>query len=184
MDKNGPHDATQVHGGPLNQTERGKNRLRQSVAGARGHFRSQYSSEAWMATSRRLLKSIEPRADESIQSLAIWLMRRRVWRNSILGRIRSTELCAKNLISWDKASEESATATPRFSTQLKGRVMHRSGASLSPEPGWFCKHLTFVLLLTRSGVRGSHAKGGRTTFSMKTRVQPLAACHSVWIQSA
>jgi hypothetical protein len=55
----------------LKKRERDKNRTAQSVPGALGQFRSQRLKE--MTTLRRLLKSIEPRAGESIQSLAIRL---------------------------------------------------------------------------------------------------------------
>jgi hypothetical protein len=55
----------------LKKRERDKNCTAQSVAGALGQFRSKHLKE--MTTSRRLLKSIEPRAGESIQSLAIRL---------------------------------------------------------------------------------------------------------------
>ncbi len=55
----------------LKKRDRDKNCTAQSVEGAPGQLRSQHLQE--MTTSRRLLKSIEPGAGKSIQSLAIRL---------------------------------------------------------------------------------------------------------------
>lgn len=55
----------------LKKSERDKNCITQSATGPLGQSRSKHVME--MTTSRRLLKSIEPHAGESIQSLAIRL---------------------------------------------------------------------------------------------------------------